>query len=123
MPQDGRVSMGRGTLPCKDVGGRWGYAELLEQSMPKATVTQLDDWVEEDFDPNIVDADELAEAVMALARRWSRNAPYHPTGKSGFRQTFLLGLSERSAHYRGLPRRLSSCGSREGREFRANLLR
>ncbi len=71
--------MGRGTLPCKDVGGRWGYAELLEQSMPKATVTQLDDWVEEDFDPNIVDADELAEAVMALARRWSRNAPYHPT--------------------------------------------
>ncbi len=97
--------------------------EFKRQVVQDYLASETLDWVEEDFDPNIVDADELAEAVMALARRWSRNAPYHPTGKSGFRQTFLLGLSERSAHYRGLPRRLSSCGSREGREFRANLLR
>ncbi len=53
--------------------------EFKRQVVQDYLASETLDWVEEDFDPNIVDADELAEAVMALARRWSRNAPYHPT--------------------------------------------
>jgi hypothetical protein len=35
---------------------------------------KLSDWIEDDFDPKVVDTDGLAEAVNALAKRWSREA-------------------------------------------------
>ena len=35
---------------------------------------KLSDWIEDDFDPKVVDTDGLAEAVNALVKRWSREA-------------------------------------------------
>jgi hypothetical protein len=40
---------------------------------------KLSDWIEDDFDSKVVDTDGLAEAVNALAKRWSRK----PAAKRG----------------------------------------
>ena len=63
-----------GRCPPEDIGGPWGYAELLEAiDDPKhERHAEISDWIEDDFDPNAVNTDGLAEAVAALAKRWSR---------------------------------------------------
>ena len=65
-----------GRYPPEDVGGPWGYAELLEAiANPKhERHAELKDWIEDDFDPNVVDADRLADALTALAKSWSRKS-------------------------------------------------
>jgi pRiA4b ORF-3-like protein len=56
-----------------------GYAEFLKAIHdPKhERHAELKEWTADDFDPNVVDADGLAEEVAALAKRWSRK----PTAK------------------------------------------
>jgi hypothetical protein len=63
-----------GRCPPEDVGGPWGYAELLEAiGDPKhERHAEFKEWVADDFDPHLVNGDALAEAVAALAKRWSR---------------------------------------------------
>jgi Plasmid pRiA4b ORF-3-like protein len=65
-----------GRCPPEDVGGPWGYAELLEAiSNPgHDRHAEFKQRIAEDFDPNIVDADRLGEQVGTLAKRWSRKA-------------------------------------------------
>ncbi len=55
----------------------WGYAEFLDAiDAPKhERHAELKDWIEDDFDPNVVDTDELANALTALAKSWSRKSP------------------------------------------------
>ncbi len=70
-----------GRCPPEDIGGPWGYAEFLKAIHdPKhERHAELKEWTANDFDPNVVDADGLAEEVAALAKRWSRKSPAKPT--------------------------------------------
>ena len=63
-----------GRCPPEDVGGPWGYAEFLEAiADPKhERHVELSEWIADDFDPNAVDSDWLAEELATLAKRWSR---------------------------------------------------
>jgi Plasmid pRiA4b ORF-3-like protein len=70
-----------GRCPPEDIGGPWGYAELLEAlGDPKhQRHAEFKEWIEDDFDPNVVDAKRLAEQVAALANRWTRKPVGKPT--------------------------------------------
>jgi len=52
----------------------WGYAEFLEAITDPGHErhAELKEWIAEDFDPNVIDADRLGEQVAQLAKRWSR---------------------------------------------------
>src|SRR5712691_3884167 len=65
-----RLIEAAGRCPPEDIGGHWGYAELLAAiDDPKhERHAELKEWIEDGFDPKVVDADALAEAVSALAR-------------------------------------------------------
>src|SRR5437588_6716397 len=65
-----------GRCPPEDSGGPWGYAELLNAiKNPKhERHLELTEWIADDFDPNVVDADGLAAEVEALAETWSRKS-------------------------------------------------
>ncbi|HXQ50423.1 MAG TPA: plasmid pRiA4b ORF-3 family protein [Stellaceae bacterium] len=69
-----RLVEATGRCPPEDIGGPWGYAELLQAiSDPKhERHAELKEWIENDFDPNVVDTDRLADALTALAKRWGR---------------------------------------------------
>jgi Plasmid pRiA4b ORF-3-like protein len=69
-----RLVEATGRCPPEDVGGPWGYAELLEAiADPRhERHAELKDWIEDDFDPKSVDTDRLADELTALAKRWSR---------------------------------------------------
>jgi hypothetical protein len=64
-----------GRCPPEDVGGPWGYAEVLEAiADPKhERHTELREWIADDFDPTAVDADWLAEELATLAKRCLEN--------------------------------------------------
>ena len=63
-----------GRCPPEDIGGPWGYAELLEAlGDPRhERHAEARDWLEDGFDPTVVNADWLAEELTTLAKRWSR---------------------------------------------------
>jgi len=65
-----------GRCPPEDIGGPWGYVELLEaRADPKHDRhAECDEWFAGDFDPEIVDVKWLTEDVAALAKRWSRKS-------------------------------------------------
>ncbi|HXE31495.1 MAG TPA: plasmid pRiA4b ORF-3 family protein [Terriglobales bacterium] len=69
-----------GRRPPEDIGGPWGYAELLEALADPnhERREELEYVVESGFDPNLVDVATLAAEVAALAERWSRN-PAQPS--------------------------------------------
>ena len=52
----------------------WGYAEFLKaiRDPNHGRYAEFKEWIVEDFDPYIIDADRLGEQVAALAKRWSR---------------------------------------------------
>jgi hypothetical protein len=50
-----------GRCPPEDVGGPWGYADLIE----------FTEWIPDDFDPTVVDTEHLAANLADLAKRWS----------------------------------------------------
>jgi hypothetical protein len=70
-----RLTEAIGRCPPEDVGGSWGYAEFLEaMADPKhERHDEFAGWIDEDeFDPNEVDAQRLAEHVATLAKHWAR---------------------------------------------------
>jgi hypothetical protein len=69
-----RLIEAKGRCPPEDIGGPWGYAEFLEAiSDPKhKRHRELTEWAPEDFDPEQIDTDGLAEEVAQLAKCWSR---------------------------------------------------
>lgn len=69
-----RLVEASGRCPPEDCGGPWGYSELLEAIKdPKhERHAELTEWIGDDFDPNLVEADSLTAEVDALARKWSR---------------------------------------------------
>ena len=69
----------RAAGPPEDVGGPWGYAEMLEALADPNHERHAEtrEWLGEDFDPLVFDAEPLKVEVAVLAKRWSRK----PTGK------------------------------------------
>jgi len=63
-----------GRCPPEDVGGPWGYAELIEaiSDASHERHAEIKERLPEDFDPIKVDADWLVREVALLAKRWSR---------------------------------------------------
>jgi len=79
-----RLMEAAGRCPPEDVGGPWGYAEFLEAISDPGHErhAEFKEWIAEDFDPNVIDADRLGEQVAELAKRWSRKAtPKRPRPK------------------------------------------
>jgi len=60
--------------PPEDVGGPWGYGEMLEALEDPGHERHAEtlEWLGEDFNPNAFDAERLKADVAALARRWER---------------------------------------------------
>jgi Plasmid pRiA4b ORF-3-like protein len=71
-----RLTEARGRCPPEDVGGPWGYADFLEAvTDPKhERHAEVAEWIGGTFDPDVVEAEEHARALAALAKRWSRKA-------------------------------------------------
>ena len=69
-----RLIEASGRCPPEDVGGPWGYAEMLEAIGDKKHERHVEirEWLGEDFDPKIFDPEPLKADVAALAKRWTR---------------------------------------------------
>ncbi len=69
-----RLIEAAGRCPLEDVGGPRGYAEFLQAiNDPKhERHAELSEWIGDDFDPDDVDADRLADELATLAKQWSR---------------------------------------------------
>jgi pRiA4b ORF-3-like protein len=69
-----RLIEATGRCPPEDVGGPWGYAELIAAiDDPKhERHADLGDRIGDDFDPKIANVDARTQEVEALAQRWSR---------------------------------------------------
>jgi hypothetical protein len=69
-----RLIEATGRCPPEDVGGTWGYAELIAAiDDPKhERHADLGDRIGDDFDPKIANVDARTQEVEALAQRWSR---------------------------------------------------
>jgi hypothetical protein len=69
-----RLVEASGRCPPEDVGGPWGYAEMLEaiNDPGHERHDELREWLAEDFDPHAIDIDALINDVAALAKKWSR---------------------------------------------------
>jgi Plasmid pRiA4b ORF-3-like protein len=67
----------KGHCPPEDVGGPWGYSELLEALADPSHErhSELREWFADDFNPHIVDVDRLSEKVAYLAEPWPRRLP------------------------------------------------
>jgi len=60
----------KGRCPPEDVGGPWGYGELLEaiEDPRHERHSEFKEWLAHDFDPHVVDVDRLSRNVAYLAR-------------------------------------------------------
>ena len=69
-----RLIEASGRCPPEDVGGPWGYEEMLEAIGDKGHErhSEIRDWLGEDFDPKAFNPEPLKAEVAALAKRWSR---------------------------------------------------
>jgi len=79
-----RLIEATGRCPPEDVGGPWGYADLVDAiHNPKhERHAELNEWIADDFDPNFVDAQWLIGEVAALAKLWSRKPPAKRTRRT-----------------------------------------
>jgi hypothetical protein len=69
-----RLIEASGRCPPEDVGGPWGYGEMLEalEDPGHERHAETREWLGEDFNPNAFDPEQLKADVAALAKRWSR---------------------------------------------------
>jgi Arc/MetJ family transcription regulator len=69
-----RLVEASGRCPPEDVGGPWGYADLLVALRdPKhERHAEFTEWIADDFDPAVADTDRLAADLAGLAKQWSR---------------------------------------------------
>jgi hypothetical protein len=67
----------KGHCPPEDVGGPWGYSELLEALADPSHErhSESKEWLADDFNPHVVDVDWLSEDVAYLAEQWPRRPP------------------------------------------------
>ena len=72
-----RLIEAEGRCPPEDVGGAWGYEEMLEaiKNPEHERYAEFREWLADDFDPNVIDVPALARDVAALAKQWSRKTP------------------------------------------------
>jgi hypothetical protein len=87
-PQPGaiypRLIDASGRCPPEDVGGPWGYAELLDviRDPTHERHAELKEWVGCDFDANEVDNEGLAAHVAMLAKQWTRTPAIRRTRRA-----------------------------------------
>ncbi len=76
-----RLTEASGRCPPEDVGGPWGYAEMLEalDNPRHERHAEIRAWVGDDFDPRAFDPNPLKAEVAKLATRWSRKPPARKT--------------------------------------------
>ena len=69
-----RLIEASGRCPPEDVGGPWGYGDLIEalQDPNSQRHAEMREWVGDDYDPHKFDAESLEADVAALAKRWSK---------------------------------------------------
>jgi hypothetical protein len=69
-----RLIEGSGRCPPEDVGGTWGYAELLEilADPEHERYAESMTWAGGAFDPKAVDIGQRARALADLAKRWAK---------------------------------------------------
>ena len=69
-----RLIEASGRCPPEDVGGPWGYDEMLEALADRdhERHAEIREWVGDDFDPHAFDAEPLRANVATLAKRRSR---------------------------------------------------
>jgi Plasmid pRiA4b ORF-3-like protein len=79
-----RLIEATGRCPPEDIGGPWGYAEVLAAiDDPKhERHAELADWIGDDFDPKVASADARSQEVEELAKRWSRKTSSKKTRAS-----------------------------------------
>jgi hypothetical protein len=65
-----------GRCPPEDVGGPWGYREVLNAIAHPNHQEHAErlQWIGGHFDPNDVDTETLAQAVHSLAKKWNRRS-------------------------------------------------
>ncbi len=65
---------GRRECPPEDVGGVWGYSDLLEilKDPSHPEYEEMLDWVGDDFDPEYFDPKECDESLAFLRERYGR---------------------------------------------------
>jgi hypothetical protein len=65
---------GAGACPPEDVGGPWGYSDLIDAITDPnhERHAELTEWIGGTFNPLAFNVDDHAKAVDALARKWSR---------------------------------------------------
>lgn len=65
-----------GRCPPEDVGGPWGYRDLLEAIADPNHQEHAErlEWIGSNFDPNYTDIEALTQAVHGLAKKWSRRS-------------------------------------------------
>jgi len=58
---------GKMSCPPEDCGGSWGYADMLEilKNPAHPEYKEFVDWLDEDFDPEYFDKEEVNESLMA----------------------------------------------------------
>jgi hypothetical protein len=73
----------KGRCPPEDVGGPPGYEELLTVlANPKhKRYAEITEWLSTSFNPHDAEAQNLADAVDALARKWTRKIKNTPKTK------------------------------------------
>jgi hypothetical protein len=71
-----RLIEATGRCPPEDCGGPFGYADFLDAigNSKHERHGELTEWIGGDFDPNVIDTDQLAAEVEALAKTWSRKS-------------------------------------------------
>jgi hypothetical protein len=71
-----RLLEATGRCPPEDIGGPWGYGELLEAIADPTHERHAEykDLIGEVFDPHAVDLDGHAQALDALAKQWTRKS-------------------------------------------------
>jgi hypothetical protein len=69
-----------GRCPPEDVGGPWGYSDLLKAlgDPNHERHVELTEWIGGPFDPLACNVDDLTKAVDGLARKWSRRTRAKP---------------------------------------------
>jgi Plasmid pRiA4b ORF-3-like protein len=73
-----------GRCPPEDIGGPWGYLELLDaRANPKhERHAECEELFPEGFDPEIADVKRIADELDALAKQWSRKSPVKRTRRT-----------------------------------------
>ena len=68
-----------GRCPPEDVGGAWGYRDLLDAFADPNHENHAEklEWVGEHFDPTNARVATLTQAVHSLARKWTRRTSTH----------------------------------------------